>query len=114
MKFKDTQNIKKFDMEFLRSNCKLWLQNCITKLKLELENAFKYATNLKSLVLIRDSVIEFEANLVSNSKLFISDCNQHLSWNDICESLFSQKVKFWTELISPFYYSQSKVSLTFL
>lgn len=113
VKFKDTDNIKKFDTDYLKYNCSQWLQICLDELKTKLKSVFKYATNLKSLVIIRDSVLEFESNLMNKQNF--SDVNQHLNWTFLCETLFNEKIEFWNNLISPFYYSQSKVAqITFI
>ncbi|CAF0714065.1 unnamed protein product [Brachionus calyciflorus] len=106
VKFKDTEHIKKFDADYLRLNCSQWLQTCLEELKSKLKNVFKYATNLKSLVIIRDSVLEFESNLINKPNLYLS--NQQ-SWSSLCQNLFNQNIEFWNNLISPFYYAQSKL-----
>lgn len=74
-------------------------------LKQGISDALKYATNLKSLGIIRDAVIEFETKLKASN-----DSNEPNSWETKCESLFKQKLEIWTELVSPFYYLQSKVN----
>ena len=85
----------------MSSACQNWLSVCLESLKAGLANALKYATNLKSLVIIRDSVVDFEAKLTSPS--------ENVSWPSKCESLFKQRVDIWSQLVAPFYYSQSKV-----
>lgn len=98
--------MKKFDEAYLTSRCKEWLNGCMDELKKRLENVLKYAVSLKSLSLIKDAVIQFEASL--NSK---SDKSAHtLGWSMVCDSLFKTKIELWSHLVSPFYYSQSKVS----
>ena len=103
VKFKDADNCKRFEAAYLIQSCTQWLTECIDELKLGIADVFKYATNLRSLVLIRDSVIQFESTLTNES-------SQNTNWNLVCQTLFSKKIELWFELISPFYYSQFKVS----
>ena len=107
IKFKDIESIKRFDTNFLVTNSTQWLSSCLIELKSKVATTFKYASNLKSLVLIRDSVIQFESSLLNGS--FVSSLN----WQAVCQSLFGQKIEIWQQLISPFYYSQSKVRISF-
>jgi len=83
-----------------------WLENCLSGLKISFSQNFKYANNLKSLVIIRDAIIEFESN-IQNDALLIK--NQQFNWNFVCEKLFSKKIEIWSLLVSPFYYIQAKV-----
>ena len=84
----------------------------MVELKNKISNAFKYSNNLKNLVLIRDSVLDFELSLNSNSNnSAFSFYNSSMPWEKICNSLFGQKIEIWSYLISPFYYSQSKVGI---
>jgi hypothetical protein len=99
VKFKDPSNLKRFDSEYLSNNCLEWLSTCVDESKRNISNIFKYANNLKSLVLIRDGVIQFESSL----------SNESSNWSDVCQHLFKKKIELWKELIAPFYYSQSKV-----
>ena len=93
----------------MSSNCQAWLKTCLEGLKQGILNALKYATNLKSLVIIRDAVLEFESKLkVANIS------NTSKSWDGQCEFLFKQKVEIWSELVAPFYFLQSKVSQIYL
>jgi hypothetical protein len=91
----------------LSSNCQTWLKACLENLKQGVSDALKYATNLKSLGIIRDAVIEFETKLKASSS---GDSNESISWETKCESLLKQKLEIWTDLVSPFYYLQSKVN----
>jgi hypothetical protein len=112
IKFKDCENITRFEQEFLKFEAKQWLENCLNDLKSKLATSFKYSNNLKSLVLIRDSVIEFESSLMENKNSNTTSVsnNSDLDWHSICEYLFEKKIELWSEYVSPFYYAQSKVS----
>lgn len=112
MKFKDIDGIKKFDQEFLKYSCSDWLKNCLNELKESIESILKYAINLKNLALVKDAVRSFETGLLNNNSTGTSSNNkfQHLNWTYICESLFNQNIELWSQLVSPFYHSQSKVS----
>lgn len=104
MKFKDTDDIKLFEKEYLLENAKGWLKNCMDELKTNMASIFKYATNLKSLVLIRDAILQFEQTLTTKKPNEMNSEN----WLHVCEYLFDERIDLWTMLISPFYYSQSK------
>jgi hypothetical protein len=109
IKFKDTEQVKRFDAEFLVKNATQWLDSCLSELKTKVATTFKYANNLKNLVLIRDSVLQFELSLLNNSAVSPAiTFNSDLSWEKLCSSLFNQKIPIWSGLISQFYYSQSK------
>lgn len=113
IKFKDTDNIRRFDSGFLVNFCSNWLATCHAELKAKIEQALKYANSLKSLSLIRDSVIQFESSLLAENKSASSinnfSCfNPNLSWEKICKLLFDQKIEIWSQLVSSFYYSQAK------
>ena len=85
----------------------IWLNDCLNGLKTNFSKTFKYATNLKSLVIIRDAVIEFESSIQVESVTVVK--NQQFSWSIVCEKLFNRKVEIWSHLVVPFYYSQAKV-----
>ncbi len=106
MQFKDPKNIKRFENSFLSGHCQTWLKNCLENLKKGISDSLKYATNLKSLGIIRDAVLEFETRLGKSSDS-PSELN---SWDIRCESLFKRKLDIWAELVSPFYYLQAKVN----
>jgi len=104
LKFKDTDDIKLFEKEYLLENSKVWLKNCLEELKTNMANIFKYATNLKSLVLIRDACLQFEQTLTMKKTNEMNSDN----WLHVCEYLFNERIDLWAVLVSPFYYSQSK------
>ncbi len=105
MKFKDTYDIKLFEKEYLLENSKSWLKSCLEELKTSISSVFKYATNLKSLVLIRDAIFQFDQTLTTKKP---NETNSD-DWSHVCEYLFNERIDLWTVLISPFYYSQSKL-----
>lgn len=109
VKFKDTVNVKRFEEEFLRNKTQEWLNDCLNEIRLKIEVLIKYAMNLKSLALIRDSVSQFEADLASNAASIMSSANSHLSWTYVCEYLFGRKVDLWSQLVAPYYLTQSKL-----
>ena len=106
LNFKSVDNIKKFELDYLKEQVTKWLEDCLSDLKTSFSQNFKYANNLKSLVIIRDSIIEFESN-IQNDALLIK--NQQFKWTFVCEKLFNKKIEIWSLLISPFYYIQAKV-----
>ena len=108
--FKDIQNIKKFDQTHLREHANVWLNDCLNSLKTSLSKTFKYANNLKSLVIIRDAVVEFESSIQNDSTLIK---NQQFNWSIVCEKLFDSKIQLWSQLVAPFYYVQVKVLISF-
>lgn len=105
--FKNTKNFQKFDSDYLKSNCVQWLENCLNELKAKLQDVFKHVSCLKNLVLIRDAVLDFEINLVS--KHHLPETNLNFNWDSLCQNLFDKNIQTWNDLISPFYYDQSKV-----
>ena len=104
------QNIKKFDQTHLREHANVWLNDCLNSLKTSLSKTFKYANNLKSLVIIRDAVVEFESSIQNDSTLIK---NQQFNWSIVCEKLFDSKIQLWSQLVAPFYYVQAKVLISF-
>ncbi|RNA42051.1 conserved oligomeric Golgi complex subunit 1, partial [Brachionus plicatilis] len=105
--FEKKQNIQKFDLDYLKTNCGQWLDNCVQELRTKLQKVFKYVSNLKSLVLIRDSVLDFETNLLN--KQHLSETNSGPNWDSLCQLLFDKNISIWNDLISSFYYDQSKL-----
>jgi hypothetical protein len=66
IKFKDPKKLERFESSFLQTNCQSWLNTCLQSLKQAISQALKYASNLKSLVIIRDATLEFELKLKLN------------------------------------------------
>ena len=117
VKFKGTESFKRFDTDFMRVKCSEWLSVCFEQLKQGISSALKYASNLKSLVLIRDAVVQFESTLVDESTTSASASplaqspsisGTTVSWSHICLTLFGKSVELWSELVVPFYYAQAK------
>ena len=67
LNFKSVDNIKKFELDYLKEQVTKWLEDCLSDLKTSFSQNFKYANNLKSLVIIRDSIIEFESNIQNDA-----------------------------------------------
>ena len=107
VKYKESENIKKFDAVFLSGEANKWLDSCLESLRQALSDTFKYTNNIKHLVVIRDAVIDLEYEIQSESQSPLK--NQQNTWSHICESLFGKKIELWSELIAPHYYTQSKV-----
>lgn len=101
MKFKDTTDMKRFEKEYLIDQANSWLAGCSADLHQGLEYTFKYVKSLKNLVEIRDFVIDFEATIKQDS-------GSHANWMHVCQVLFSKEILIWSQLISPFYYAQTK------
>jgi hypothetical protein len=95
--FKTDQQIERFPPHKLQVEAKQWVDECIEAMKKDIFNTFKYAKNLKSLVVIRDSIFEYQSSLKNDS------------WSMICESLFGSSIDIWSDFIASFYYQQSKL-----
>ena len=102
-KFKNSANLKRFESETLVPMTTKWLDSCLAQLKDGVLSVLKYATNLRSLVFIRDAVIQFENSLLTSN-------SEPLNWQSVCQTLFNRNVNLWSDIIAPFYYAQSKVS----
>ena len=90
----------------MREKANAWLNDCLNNLKKSLSKTLKYASNLKSLVIIRDAIVEFES-IIENDSTLIK--NQQLNWSTVCERVFNSKIEIWSQLVAPFYYVQAKV-----
>ena len=104
--YKEVDGVKKFDNEYLISNCSQWLDICIGEMKLRIESVLKYVGSLKNLVMIKEAVIQFESGVFQKSNAKVSS----LDWAYVCESLFKRKIELWSQLVSQFYNSHSKVT----
>ncbi len=100
--------MKRFENDYLIEKTNAWLDNCLNDLRLSVSNTFKYINNIKNLTIIRDSIIEFESSIQLEQTSPIS--NQQNTWSQICQSLFNKQFDIWSQLISTFYYEQSKVN----
>jgi hypothetical protein len=76
------------------------------ELKKSIAAILKYTTNLKSLVLIRDACVQYENSILNEACLNNAKLD---NWSGVCEYLFKKQINLWSELVAPFYYSQSKV-----
>lgn len=109
VKFKETKSIKRikrFDRSYLQEMANLWLVRCLNDLQENFLQTFKYIKTLKNLVEIRNEVIEFEADIQMITSTKIE--NQETNWKHLCEVLFQKEILIWTELVSPYYYAQSR------
>lgn len=103
IKFKDVEGVRKLDQEYVSLRCSQWLSTCLDMLKKRIESALKYAVSLKSLSLIKEAVTQFENSLSNNNNNY----NQP-DWIHVCQTLFNRRLDIWSQLVAPFYYSQSK------
>jgi len=111
VRFKETVGVRKFDAGYLSDEASRWLEVCVGELKARFESAFRYVKSVKSLVEIRDAVVEFESEIgaVGEGQQVLT--GQQCGWGRICQVLFKKEVRVWSELIAPFYYAQSKVRI---